>query len=122
MKHFFLIFLSLCFFSISTSHADEASIGDKKRGKVIYDNLCAYCHKLNGAKSLVGAFGLQDIGSRRSDAWLNSWLKAPGEFAKKNVDAKELIDDENAILVMPTLPDMQDEQKRLDVIEYIKTL
>lgn len=130
MKSIILMLLSfsilsvnaICLAETQSTTTTPSLVGDKKNGKTIYDQSCAYCHKLNGNESLVGAFNLQDISSRRTDDWLNAWLKNPGGFAKVDADAKALIDDEKAILVMPTLPNMQDEQQRLDVIEYLKTL
>lgn len=123
MKKHVLIFLSLCILPITNLHADEAAfVGDALRGKTIFDHTCAYCHKLGGEKSTVGATNLNGVHQRRTDTWLDNWIKSPSEFAKVNEEAKKMTIGDDVILIMPTLPEMQDDHKRLDVITYIKTL
>ncbi|MDQ6961437.1 MAG: cytochrome c [Mariprofundaceae bacterium] len=105
----------------TNTQTGEVIIADKDNGKKLYQNSCRYCHKTDGKKSLVGALNLQGISTRRSDVWLSDWLKSPVAFAKVNAEAKKLLD-ENPILIMPSLPEMQETQKRLDIMEYMKTL
>ncbi|MDQ6961438.1 MAG: cytochrome c [Mariprofundaceae bacterium] len=123
MNKHVLLFLSLCILPTTNLHADDgAFVGDAMRGKVIFENTCAYCHKLGEEKSTVGATSLNGVGQRRSDTWLDNWVKSPSDFAKVNVEAKRMTIGDDVIIIMPTLPQMQDDHKRLDVITYIKTL
>ena len=51
--------------------------GDEGRGKRVYESLdCARCHTLNGRGGVVGP-GLEDIGLRRSPAYLREALIEP---------------------------------------------
>jgi len=50
---------------------------------------------------------------------LSEWLKNPAEMIKKDVDAKVVRGKSKYNMTMLALPDMQDEQKRADVIAYL---
>ncbi len=93
-----------------------------ERGKEIFTNLCAYCHKTTYEDSMVAGTGLQGLLERRDEAWLDKWLKNPSDFARTNVMARDLIDSNPYGLAMPALPAMQDDAKRKAVIEHLKTL
>lgn len=142
MNHYHIILaIFLCFMHSSNVYAEDVittfkgagilistnsqtgfiTVADQEKGQEIYQNTCIYCHKLDGKKSLVGAVNLKKISTRRSNQWLNQWLKSPVSFAKKDKEAQKLID-ANPMLAMPTLPEMQNIQQRLDVIAYIETL
>ncbi|MDQ6988369.1 MAG: cytochrome c [Mariprofundaceae bacterium] len=107
---------------IETETAVEAIIGDAIRGQAIYANTCKHCHTLTYDESAVGAPGLQGVTERYDLAWLDQWIKGPEAFAKVNIAAKDLISSNQSGLIMPTLPAMQDEQKRTDMLEFLKTL
>lgn len=122
MKFVAIVFLSV-FLIPAGVNADEAvAIGDKVAGQKTYESSCKYCHKLTDKESMVGAPGFKDVTKRRSIEWLNSWLKSPEAFAKTDVEAKKLIESNTTGLIMPTLPEMQDDQHRLNIIEFLKTL
>jgi cytochrome c2 len=93
-----------------------------KNGKVIFDRLCAHCHKTTFDESVIGAPGLKQVLDRHDETWLNSWLRSPEAFAKVNETAKDLIESNDFGLAMPTLPAMHDDSQRADVIAYLKTL
>lgn len=91
-------------------------------GKTLFESLCSSCHTTTHKNSIVGAQGQQGVLERFDEAWLDQWLKSPEAFAKTNVAASNLIKSNRFGLVMPTLPAMQDDQKRAALIEYLKTL
>ena len=92
------------------------------RGKVIFDSLCAHCHNTTYEESRIGAPGLQGVLDRHDENWLNHWIKSPETFAKTDETAQALIESNPFGLAMPTLPTMQDDHNRTDIIEYLKTL
>jgi len=116
-----------CFLLISTlfvmspvAFSDEVLVvGDASAGKATFDHLCLYCHT-NDEDRTIGP-SLEGIGERRSVAWLNAWLKNPDDMIKKDMDAKDVRDNNKYNMAMPTLPIMQDDVKRADVIAYLLT-
>ena len=72
--------------------------------------------------SAVGCPGLKNVVKRHDEAWLARWIQNPEGFAKKNNEAKTVVAANPYGLIMPTIPEMQIEQNRKDVIEYLKTL
>jgi len=100
----------------------EAFVASPERGKAIFSSLCSHCHQTNYDESSIGAPGLQSVLERYDETWLSDWLKGPEAFAKVNVAAKDLISSNKFGLAMPTLPAMQDDEKRADTIAYLKTL
>ena len=112
---------------ISPVYADDATdsntlVGDAIRGKAIFDTTCKHCHHTNYDESSVGAPGLQGVLERHDEAWLHAWIKGPETFAKIDATAKTLLESNKFGLIMPTLPTAQDDQKRTDIIAYLKTL
>lgn len=98
---------------------EELTAGDASAGKLTFDHLCLYCHT-NNEDNTIGP-SLEGIGERRSAAWLNGWLKSPREMIEKDEDAKDVRDNSKYNMAMPTLPIMQDDVKRADVIAYLLT-
>ena len=74
--------------------ADAAKAGD---GKEIYDKKCKACHSIGGVGGPMAKMGgaLDDVGSKRDEAWLRAYFKDP---KSKVPDAKmpklSLTDDE----------------------------
>jgi len=111
-----------CFFAVSVPSfaadaVDVSVTGDASAGKVIFEHSCLYCHTSN-EDSKFGP-SLKHVGERRSEAWLHAWLKNPAEMIKNDVDAKVVRGNNQYNMTMPALPDMQDEQKRADMIAYL---
>ena len=102
--------------------AEEMPKADVKHGKKIFDSICTHCHRTDYETSPVGAPGLRDVLQRHTAEWINTWVTSPEAFSKKDKDAKALVESNSYGLIMPTLPEMQVEQNRKDVIEYLKTL
>lgn len=99
-----------------------APLPDLVHGKQIFEAICIHCHRTDYEASSVGAPGLKDVLERHSAEWINSWISGPEAFAKINDDAKVLIGSNPYGLKMPTIPEMQNEKNRQDIIEYLKTL
>jgi len=95
---------------------------DASHGKQIFETICAHCHYLSDETSPVGTPGLKHVTKRRSEDWLHQWLQNPAAFAKKDETAKKLIQSNPTGLTMPSYPEMQDEQNRRDVIEFLKSI
>ncbi len=100
----------------------EAPQADAKRGKEIFDGICTHCHRIDYEDSAVGCPGLKDVLTRHDAVWLNQWLQGPETFSKQDETAKAVVEANPYGLIMPTLPEMQIEQNRKDIIEYLKTL
>ncbi|MDQ6955988.1 MAG: cytochrome c [Mariprofundaceae bacterium] len=100
----------------------EAPQADVKHGKEIFDTICTHCHRTDYEASSVGAPGLKDVLERHSAEWINTWITSPEAFAEIDETAKDLMSSNPYGLKMPTIPEMQIEQNRKDIIEYLKTL
>jgi cytochrome c2 len=98
----------------------SAQAGDIAKGKAIFDRLCFHCHKPSYDEKF--APGLAGITERRDTKWLHSFLQNPSEMIKHDEYAKNLKASNAYNLTMPTLPEMQDEQAREDIIAYLSTL
>jgi len=97
-----------------------AQAGDMVKGKAIFDRLCFHCHKPSYDEKF--APGLAGITERRDTKWLHSFLQNPSKMIKHDEYAKNLKVSNAYNLTMPTLPEMQDEQTREDIIAYLDTL
>ncbi len=110
----------------STAEEPPATQGSFKasaeRGKMIFDTVCSHCHNTTYEESRIGAPGLRGVLERHDVNWLNHWIKSPEIFAKKDETAQALIGSNPFGLTMPTLPIVQDDRNRADIIEYLKTL
>ncbi len=104
--------------------ADEAGdyTPDAARGAASFGAICAHCHNITHEESRVGAPGLKGVLERHDEKWLNQWIKSPEAFAKKDGAAAALLGSNKYGLKMPTLPEMQDTKRRIDIIAYLKTL
>ena len=102
--------------------AEEIKTPSPTKGKLLFESMCAHCHTTTYDDSRIGAPGLQGVLERHDETWLNEWLKSPEAFAKIDGAAKDLISSNKFGLAMPTLPAMQDDVKRADIISYLKTL
>ncbi|MDQ6991457.1 MAG: cytochrome c [Mariprofundaceae bacterium] len=118
-----LLLLSILAFAEGESASESPSFqASAERGQKIYASVCIHCHKLTDEVSAVGGSGLQGVMMRYNADWLNTWLASPESFAKVNIIARKVLDANPYGLVMPILPDMTNEHKRLDMIEFLKTL
>jgi cytochrome c2 len=100
----------------------ETLQADVGRGKKIFESICIHCHNITNKISAVGCPGLKDVLTRHDEAWINQWLQGPEIFSKKDEKAKAVVAANPYGLIMPTIPEMQIEQDRKDIIEYLKTL
>ena len=91
-------------------------------GKKVFKTYCAHCHNSSAKESRVGAPSLNNVFSRHDEEWINQWIKSPDAMIKTDHKALELSESNRFGLTMPTLPAMQEEQNRRDVIAYLKTL
>ncbi len=108
--------LWLC--SSSPAIADDALLA---KGQEIFQEVCARCHTAEAVGKLGP--GLKDVTKRRSEEWLNRWIKSPrAMLAAGDITAKQLREKNKYDLTMPTLPIMQKDENRKAVIAYLKTL
>ncbi len=108
--------------ALSAPLVAEESKPDAMRGAKLFGDICAHCHLTSYEESKVAAPGLKGVLERHDVKWLNQWIKSPEAFAKKDETAGALLGSNKYGLKMPTLPEMQDDKNRADVIEYLKTL
>jgi len=106
--------ITLLIFSGNSMAADLAA------GKAIFDQSCHYCHKSSYDEKFGP--GLAGITERRDVEWLDRFLTNPAEMIKTDEYAQTLHESNRYGLTMPTMPEMQNPQKRQDVIEYLKTI
>lgn len=98
----------------------QAWAADVAAGKVIFDSVCAYCHRTDyDDKFGPGLAGIKD---RVSDEWLNAFLQDPEAMVKTDEHAKALREANTWGMTMPKIPEMQKDDARANVIAYIKTL
>jgi cytochrome c2 len=105
-------FLSFIFF-ILPSYA-----GDAMAGEELFKKWCRQCHKTT--EQLSTGPGLKDVTKRRDIEWIERWLKDPKKMRDADPIAKEV--KRKFKKHMPKIPEMSDNQKRSDIIEYLKTL
>jgi len=117
------VFIS-CLFFATHACAEETTpnIASEINGKAHFDTICSHCHNITYDESRIGAPGLKGVLERHDEEWLNHWIKSPESFAKVDGKAKDLISSNKFGLAMPTIPAMQDDQARADIIAYLKTL
>jgi cytochrome c2 len=108
--------------TVITAVSSAAFVPSAERGKGVFKSLCAHCHHITYEESPIGAPDLKGVLERHDVSWLNHWIRSPEAFAKVDEIAKGLITSNKFGLAMPTLPAMHDDDKRADVIEYLKTL
>lgn len=101
--------------AIPAAHAADAAAG-----KEIFSEICSHCHN-STSNEKIGP-GLAGITERRSVEWINAWLQDPAELVKTDEYARKLRQSNKYGMTMPTMPIMKNDQKRADVIEYLKTL
>ncbi len=97
-------------------------VPDARHGEQIFKTICSHCHHADHSTSTVGAPGLMDVLDRHDEAWINEWVQGPEAFSRKDETAQALVASNPFGLIMPTLPEMQDENNRLDIIAFLKTL
>jgi cytochrome c2 len=105
-----------------TKPVEQTYQADAGHGKEIFASVCMHCHTTTYELSAVGCPGLKGVLERHSAEWINTWLISPEAFAKKDEDAKIVVKANPYGLIMPTLPEMQNEKSRQDIIAYLKTL
>ncbi|MGK7345138.1 MAG: c-type cytochrome [Candidatus Nitrospinota bacterium M3_3B_026] len=88
-------------------------------GEELFKRKCKACHRLTEGMK-VGP-SLKGVTARRSDEWLDQWLKDP-EAMIKNGDSVALELLEKYKKKMPKLKSMQDEKNRRDVIAFLKSV
>ena len=98
-----------------------AQAADAVEGKKIFSYLCSHCHMSDAYEDKFGP-GLKGITDRVDEEWLDHWLKNPREMIETDEYAKSLHDSNAYGMSMPEFPVMQDDEKRANVIEYLKTL
>ena len=109
-KRFILGFSFLFLFSFLASAQD----GNADNGKKLFNANCAACHKLD--KKLIGP-ALGKIGDRRSNEWLQAWIKDNAALrASGDQDAIDVFNEYNG-MPMTAFPQLS-EQDVNDIIAY----
>lgn len=106
-------FLSLIFLGL-LSYAGDASVGEE-----LFKKRCRQCHKTT--EQLSTGPGLKDVTRRRDIEWLDRWLKDPKKMRNSN-DPTARGFKKQFKKHMPKIPEMSNDDKRSDMIEYLKTL
>jgi len=117
-----VLILSLSFSASLIAEEEGVFTPDAARGAAIFGAICVHCHLISYEESRMGAPGLKGVLERYDAKWLDQWIKSPEAFAKKDETAADLLGSNKHGLKMPTFPAMQNDQKRADIIEYLKTL
>ena len=101
---------------------EKEATADVANGEKIYKNFCVHCHQVSAVKTRIGAPSLINVLSRHDEKWIDMWIKSPDALVLTDHKAMELSKANEHGMTMPTLPIMQDEKNRRDVIGYLKTL
>jgi len=111
--------IAACYQPAVSIAADEAQ--QVAQGKKIFNNICVRCHTTEKEGKLGP--GLQGVSSRYSVEWINSWLKSPEALIQSGDATAIALREENKYgITMPTLPVMQNDDKRNAIIAYLMTL
>ena len=95
--------------------------GNADKGKEIFNEVCVRCHTTKEEGKLGP--GLQGITQRRDIAWIKKWIQSPKDLiASGDLYGKRLRSENKYGITMPTLPVMQSEKNRADIIAFLKTL
>ncbi len=122
IKHITLgLSISCCMSLPQISIAADAA-GDVANGEKLFKSVCVHCHQASVEKSRIGAPSLLNVLSRHDEKWIDQWIKSPEALVLTDHKAMELSKSNQHGLVMPTLPVMQSEKNRRDVIAYLRTL
>ena len=68
---------------------------DAVAGKLAFESKCLACHTIGQGKKLGP--DLAGVSKRRSDGWLEKWLKSPEAMLKTDADAKAMLKEHNNI-------------------------
>ncbi|NIG55820.1 c-type cytochrome [Chitinophaga sp. Cy-1792] len=93
-----------------------AFAADPKDGKMLFQARCASCHNVN--QKLTGP-ALAGVDERHPEAWIISFVKGSQAMVKSGDKAALEVFNQNAQIVMPDHPDLNDDQIR-DILAYIK--
>ncbi|MBI3813441.1 MAG: c-type cytochrome [Nitrospinae bacterium] len=112
-----ILYLASCFLLLLFKLPSYA--GDASAGEELFKKRCRQCHKTT--EQLSTGPGLKNVTKRRDIEWIDRWLKDP----KKMMDSSDPIAQghkKNFKKHMPKIPVMSNDDKRSDIIEYLKTL
>jgi len=116
-----LIGCSLIVCWMMVTHSPLAMASELEKGKELYDELCSSCHT-DQAESKFGP-GLKGLFERRSEYWVNDFIRSPIEMIKNGDEEALKLQKENKYgITMPAFPAMEDYQNRDAVIQYMKTM
>ncbi len=103
---------------LSVAVTGSAYAADAAKGEEMFKKKCATCHHANADKK-VGP-GMAGVTTRRTEAWLDTWLSDTKEIIKAGKDpvVVELMKDNK--VKMPTVKEMTDPAHRADMIAYLK--
>ncbi|MFB6456865.1 c-type cytochrome [Chitinophaga sp. Hz27] len=89
---------------------------DPKDGKMLFQARCASCHNVN--QKLTGP-ALAGVEERHPEAWILSFVKGSQAMVKSGDKAALEVFNQNAQVVMPDHPDLNDDQIR-NILAYVK--
>lgn len=122
IKHITLGLTISCCMSLPYLSIAADAAGDVANGEKLFKSVCVHCHQASAEKSRIGAPSLLNVLSRHDEKWIDQWIKSPEALVLTDHKAMELSKSNQHGLVMPTLPVMQSEKNRRDVIAYLRTL
>ena len=92
----------------SATPADPEAV----RGKLAFESKCLACHSLGGGKKLGP--DLAGVSKRRSEGWLQRWLRSPEKMLESDAEAKALLKEYN------NLPMPNQNLPEAEIREYLK--
>ena len=84
------------------------------RGKELYNNACASCHRIKEKSVLLGLGGVLQ---KRSPQWVMNMILNPREMKRENVQAQAMDAEYDADMVNTNLT--EDEARA--IVEYLRT-
>ena len=83
-------------------------------GKIIFNNLCSVCHKLN--QRLIGP-ELTGVTKRRTPEWIMNMIMNPEQMVKENTAAKKLLIEYASPMTNQNLT----ENETRSILEYLRS-
>ncbi|HJN64302.1 MAG TPA: cytochrome c [Flavobacteriales bacterium] len=85
-----------------------------EEGKIIFNNLCSVCHKLN--QRLIGP-ELTGVTKRRTPEWIMNMIMNPEQMVKENTAAKKLLIEYASPMTNQNLT----ENETRSILEYLRS-
>jgi len=99
--------------SVSLSATIDVHLKDS--GKILYDNKCTACHKIDKRK--IGP-AMAGVTKRRTPEWIMNMILNPDQMVKENAQARQLLMEYSAPMANQSL----NEEEARAILEYFRSI